>query len=488
MSATITDQAIRFLVDRRWPMLPSNGPQKKPCIAWKQFQEQLPTVEQLRGWEREFRPARWGLVTGELAGIVVVDFDGDKGSELMEKWGIKPHLRTGSGGFHVHVKHPGWRVPTLNAKSGKASWPWLGLDIRGDGGFAVLLGRNSNGPYVQLRDLVPEPFDVLPEEVRTLLRDRGGQENVPPKPPESTHQPVAGRRADSQSIIRRALTIAPRDGRNNAGFWLACQLRDNGYSSGEAEVVMRDYRLQVPYSNTKGKPEAYTEPEMKASLREAYSKPAREPWARREALPYLVGVSKARADAGRREDDHTANEEEPAEGDDSADDPESIDIYVGHTDEPLVGHMGEPLPRIRYSRVPSEVSADRRLKPRDVCVYAVLATFCWQGSVAQVGKRLIARLAGCAERLVISSLHNLRSAGHIEKQPGQLRGQRGRYVLLSPVFGQKQRAGVEEVAMGRSGRRRLVAVRKGQGTAVTLVSSPNPHAALLKRRDGTKHR
>ena len=206
MSASLTDQAIRFLVDRRWPMLPSNGSQKKPCVGWKQFQEQLPTVEQLRGWEREFRPARWGLVTGELAGIVVVDFDGDKGRELMQKWSIDPHLLSGSGGFHCYVQHPGWRVPTLNAKSGKVSWPWLGLDIRGDGGFAVLLGRNSNGPYVQLRDLVPEPFDVLPEEVRTLLRDRGGQEDAPPKPPESTHRPEAGRRGDSQSIIRRALT------------------------------------------------------------------------------------------------------------------------------------------------------------------------------------------------------------------------------------------------------------------------------------------
>lgn len=488
MSTDLTDQAIKLLRERSWPMVPSTGPQKKPCVAWKSFQAQLPTIDQLREWGRNFRPMRWGLVTGKLAGIVVVDFDGEQGRELMEKWGIKPHLRTGSGGFHVHVQHPGWRVPTLNAKSGKVSWPWPGVDIRGDGGFAVLLGRNSNGPYAEVRDLVPEPFDVLPEDVRNFLRTHSEQGNAPTEPPASTYQPAAGSRADSESITRRALTTAPRDGRNNAGFWLACQLRDNGYSSGEAEVVMRDYRSQVPYSNTKGKPEAYTEPEMKASLREAYSKPAREPWARREALPYLVGASTARADAGRREDDHTANEEEPAEGDDSADDPESIDIYVGHTGEPLVGHMGEPLPRIRYSRVPSEVSADRRLKPRDVCVYAVLATFCWQGSVAQVGKRLIARLAGCAERLVISSLQNLRSAGHIEKQPGQLRGQRGRYVLLSPVFGQKQRAGVEEVAMGPSGRRRLVAVRKDQGTALTLVSSPNPHAALLKRRNGTKHR
>jgi len=100
MNASLTDQAIRFLEERRWPMLPSKGPQKKPCVGWKIFQEQLPTVEQIRSWERNFKPARWGLVTGKLAGIVVVDFDGDQGRELMKKWDINPHLRTGSGGFH----------------------------------------------------------------------------------------------------------------------------------------------------------------------------------------------------------------------------------------------------------------------------------------------------------------------------------------------------------------------------------------------------
>jgi hypothetical protein len=40
------------------------------------------------------------------------------------------------------------------------------LDIRGDGGFAVVLGQNSNARYVLLRKLYPEPFDVLPDEVR----------------------------------------------------------------------------------------------------------------------------------------------------------------------------------------------------------------------------------------------------------------------------------------------------------------------------------
>src|ERR1035438_2566196 len=137
MSADLTGQAIDFLVTRRWPMLPSTGAQKKPCVGWKSFQEQLPTVEQLRSWDRRFRPERWGFVTGKLSGVVVVDFDGEAGRTLMQEWGICPHVRTGSGGYHWYVQHPGWHVRTLNSKTSKGAWPWPGLDIRGDGGFAV---------------------------------------------------------------------------------------------------------------------------------------------------------------------------------------------------------------------------------------------------------------------------------------------------------------------------------------------------------------
>src|ERR1035438_4916908 len=77
ISMSLPDQAIELLVKRRWPMLPSTGAQKKPCVGWKDFQDQPPTVEQLRWWERKFRPERWGLVTGKLSGVVVVDFDGE---------------------------------------------------------------------------------------------------------------------------------------------------------------------------------------------------------------------------------------------------------------------------------------------------------------------------------------------------------------------------------------------------------------------------
>jgi hypothetical protein len=67
------------------------------------------------------------------------------------------------------------------------------------------------------------------------------------------------------------------------------------------------------------------------------------------------------------------------------------------------------------------------------------------------------------------------AAGHIEKAPRR-HGQRGRYVLLSQVFGQKQRGDFDAVAMGPGGRPRLVSVRKDQGTAWTPVSRAIPNS------------
>jgi hypothetical protein len=481
MSASLLDQAIRFLEERGWPMLPSKGPQKKPCVGWKKFQEQLPTVEQLREWDRKFKPERWGPVTGRLAGIVVVDFDGDQGIELMKKWGSNPHVRTGSGGFHIYVQHPGWRVPTLNAKTSKNSWPWPGLDIRGDGGFAVLLGRNSSGPYEQLRELIPEPFDVLPEEVRNFLNKHDEKDERTPQATVRTWRNAidVGSRPDSETLIRKALEAASRSGRNNAGFWLACQLRDNGFSEVESDAAMRDYISRVGPTNMKGQREPYTVAEAMASLREAYSKPARAPWAIRKRHPHDdCGPAPAPSRQRRGDNDAPPEKLQPPQPDD-ADDSGSIHLYVGHTGEPLVGHMGEPLDRSKFARVPREVSGDRRLKHRDVRIYGVLAGFCWQGSVAKVGKRLLSRLARCAERLVIDSLKKLEITGHIQKAPDRRRGQRAWYILTSPVFGQKQRAGVDEVAIIPGGRPRLVSVRKDQKTAWT--SSRQPQSAPPKR-------
>jgi len=270
------EQAM-VLLRRGWSIVPSKGSKKQPCVKWKRYQEELPTAEDLGKWDQDLRPERWGVVTGALSGIVVVDFDGDSGRDLMARWGIEnPHVRSGSGGYHLYASHPGWPVPTLNARVGN-QWPWPGVDVRGDGGFAVLLGRNQKGPYEWLRPLDPDPWDKLPAELRDyLLRYNQKTEVRPAKP--APPPPGSADRVAVEVLVRRALGQAQACGRNNAGMWLACQLRDNGYSKNEAAGGMQDYLVRVPSTNLKGEREPYTKSEVSASLDQAFARPAREPW------------------------------------------------------------------------------------------------------------------------------------------------------------------------------------------------------------------
>jgi len=110
-------------------------------------------------------------VTGDISGIVILDFDGFKGLHLLTELGLEPHLMTGSGGAHVYFAHPGYAVKTLNGKStpGLARL-FPGLDIRGDGGYAVFCGRNTDGPYTWLREPDLYDFNLLPNALQQLIR------------------------------------------------------------------------------------------------------------------------------------------------------------------------------------------------------------------------------------------------------------------------------------------------------------------------------
>lgn len=102
------------------------------------------------GWWRRWRNANVGLATGAAAGLVVVDLDGDEGIEAFEllerdhealpptRW-----VRTGGGGLHAYLRHPGVAVKTC------ASLLAPHVDIRGEGGYVVAPPSNhvSGGRY-----------------------------------------------------------------------------------------------------------------------------------------------------------------------------------------------------------------------------------------------------------------------------------------------------------------------------------------------------
>ena len=104
--------------------------------SWTTLRERPPTDRELKTWFLSFRAGGMALVTGELSNLVALDFDLGAGVDLLHQLGLAPHVRTPSGGYHVYVRHPGWHVPTINAKAKRTLPP--GLDIRGDGGLVML--------------------------------------------------------------------------------------------------------------------------------------------------------------------------------------------------------------------------------------------------------------------------------------------------------------------------------------------------------------
>lgn len=213
--------------------------------AWQALQQTPATREEVLTW---LRPG-WrglGLVTGSVSGIVVIDQS--QTNKRLE---------------------------------------WIrGIDVRGDGGYVVLpptrFGRVGYEPLRDHRDL--DDPSLLPFEVQVLLglhaapSAPGPRAAVSPAPASGPWVARDGRTLD-QELLYRALELAHTGGRRNeSGFWLACQLRDNGFREGDAEEVLRRYVSQVPDTNSKGDREAYTLQEARHSLGQAYRREAREAW------------------------------------------------------------------------------------------------------------------------------------------------------------------------------------------------------------------
>lgn len=277
------NNAVHFLLEMAlrlaWAIIPVDL-NKRSMFPWKGYQLRPPSQEQVELWKPGDPPA-WAVITGSVSRLVVLDFDGDNGNATLNRLGLTPHVRTGSGGHHVYFRHPGWHVPTVNSKSKRSlgeNYP--GLDIRADGGYAIFAGRTNAGEYFWLREMEPDPLDILPEDLRDAL---GLLVPPPPQTPDTFGGGGSGsngtRSALADKILDLALTRVPTEGRNNVGFWLACQLRDNGFTQDDADAIVAEYVTRVPSTNAKGAMEAYSMEEALSSVQQAYARTARQPWA-----------------------------------------------------------------------------------------------------------------------------------------------------------------------------------------------------------------
>ena len=121
-----------------------------------------------------------------------------------------------------------------------------------------------------------------------------------PLPPKKEKKPAPleeitgqGNRPSTCRIVEHMLgNFNVDDGRNNYGFKIACQIRDNGYSQDECINAMLQHYLPAVEDVSDL---LYTEGEMLASIQQAYKQEARKHWTRREGKTYPL------TDAGNAE-------------------------------------------------------------------------------------------------------------------------------------------------------------------------------------------
>ena len=256
-SISLVEQALAYL-DRGWSVIPLRPRDKTPLITWREYQERLPTRDEVQSWWACWPNANVGVVTGGVSGIVVLDLDGEEGEEEVRRRGVPrtPTVMTGKG-WHLYFAHPGFEVRNFARKA-------PGLDLRGDGGYVVAPPSVHPSGAVYRWEANPHevPLAPLPDWLLKLVRRPGAM----------PAREGGGGERDGRFWLERALARAEPGTRNDTGLWLALQLRDDGLTAAEAEPIMREYARRAPNGD-----HPYTEREALATLEQVYRRPPREP-------------------------------------------------------------------------------------------------------------------------------------------------------------------------------------------------------------------
>jgi hypothetical protein len=131
-------QAAQYYATRGWPVLPIKPGEKVPMTAHGVKDATTDKSILIQWWDR-CEDANIGIATGKLAGVWVLDIDGEAGdrslTDLENKIGPLPETleqKTGGGGRQLFFRWP----DTREIRNKQNIRP--GIDVRGEGGYVVV--------------------------------------------------------------------------------------------------------------------------------------------------------------------------------------------------------------------------------------------------------------------------------------------------------------------------------------------------------------
>jgi beta-phosphoglucomutase-like phosphatase (HAD superfamily) len=170
----------RQYLEKGLSVIPLKPRGKEPLVPWKQYQERLPTEEEIEKWFGSGKEANIGIVTGRVSrNLVVIDFDNEEEFKgFVEKlknsrrglqiaisntWIVK----TGKG-YHIYLRLPDAElIPRTKVRLTE------GIDLKAEGGYVVappsVHPSGKRYEFVKVENELLGPPDV--EEPVTLTED-----------------------------------------------------------------------------------------------------------------------------------------------------------------------------------------------------------------------------------------------------------------------------------------------------------------------------
>jgi len=108
-----------------------SAPGKRPLVKWKEYQQRLPTEEEVRSWWEKYPEANIAGITGRISRFFVLDFDTkDKFFKHPQRdfWIENTPVVETARGFHVYLRYDQEVHGTRMA----------GVDVKGEGGYVIL--------------------------------------------------------------------------------------------------------------------------------------------------------------------------------------------------------------------------------------------------------------------------------------------------------------------------------------------------------------
>lgn len=174
-------EAALRLAARGWPVFPCHPGDKRPAVENGLLAGTTEWSKVIHWWTKH-PDCNVGVCTGEKAGFVVLDVDGDEGADslhaLQNEYGSLPltmSVTTPGGGIHYYFQHPGGgEFRNSASKVGRC------LDMRGDGGYVLVPpSRTKDGRCYEVDERAP--IAPMPEWLVEISQRH--QQSGAPQPP-----------------------------------------------------------------------------------------------------------------------------------------------------------------------------------------------------------------------------------------------------------------------------------------------------------------